>query len=214
MNIIVSKSTDPVFNLALEERIFNTAGSDVLLLYRNSPAVVVGRNQNPEAEADISFCRNNDIPVIKRISGGGTVYHDTGNINYSFITDTGDNLLLDSDFLTPVIKVLEKLDIKAVQGKRKELLLGGKKISGTAAHVKRGKQMFHGTLLYDTDLSVLETALRGDASKRGKRVASVSSPVTNIIDHMQKKEPVEEFFHRLVSAFTEFYGVEKADYHG
>ncbi len=210
MKITVSTNTDPAFNLNLEERLLSgeegQEGGDILLLYVNSRSVIVGRNQNPAAEVDFAFCYANNIPILKRISGGGAVYHDTGNINYSFITGSGGesgSSVLDRDFLEPVIAVLGKLGIDAVRGRRKDILLGGRKISGTAATVKKGRALFHGTLLYDTDLSMLEKALRGDSSLRGRRVASVSSPVVNIREYMQWSESTEEFFHRLASAFRE-----------
>ena len=205
MEIIVSPTRKPEVNLAAEKTLVTERHDDVLFLYINTPSVIVGRNQLPEAEADLDYCFLHGIPVLKRLSGGGTVYHDEGNINYAFVGGAEKGSALDRDFLTPVIDALASFGITATAGKRKELLVDGKKISGTAAHVTRGRQLFHGTLLYDTDLERMHHALNGNKALRGKHVASVPSQVTNLLPYMAEKITPEEFLRRLAGFFERYY---------
>lgn len=212
MELIVSTTNSPEANLAAEQHLVTERQDDVLFLYINSPSVILGRNQNPVAEADLDYCLKYEIPVIKRLSGGGTVFHDSGNINYSFIRNVEKGQVLDTDFLTPVIAALKNFGIEAVVGRRKELLVEGKKISGTASHVSKGRQLFHGTLLYDTNLEMLHKTLSGDVSQRGKHVASVSSEVTNIRDFIMGKPDTFAFFSALISFFKEYYACPEETY--
>ena len=181
VRLVRSISDSPVLNGLLEEHLLTERPSgDVLLFYINRPSVIVGRNQRIEAEVDTDYCLRHGIEIVRRLSGGGTVYHDYGNINYAFIVDKDERPVLDRDFATPIIDALRPLGVEAVSGERKELLVGGYKISGTASHVARTRILFHGTLLHRTDLGALDRALRGDVSKRGRKVASVPSPVMNL----------------------------------
>lgn len=206
MEIVVSETSRPEANLAEEKKLFaEQAGKDVLFLYINAPSVIVGRNQLPEAEVDLGYCFEQGIPVIKRLSGGGTVYHDEGNINYSFITDAAKDRILDRDFLTPVLAALKSFGIDASPGSRKEILAGGKKISGTASHISRGRQLFHGTLLFDTDLERMQHALNGNKNLRGKHVASVPGEVANISGLMDQKITAPEFMERLADFFEGYF---------
>jgi lipoate-protein ligase A len=206
MKIIVSDTTDPQINLREEKRWFTEhSAGDVLLLYIDGPSVIVGRNQLPEAEADLDYCRRHGIPVIRRLSGGGAVYHDPGNINYAFIVDASKEGALDRDFLTPVIAALRSQGIDATVGPRKELLVEGKKISGTASHISRGRQLFHGTLLLDTDLERMRRTLNGNPALRGRHVASVSSPVANLSGILAQKTTAPEFMERLALFFERYF---------
>ena len=208
MKIIVSDTTDPEANLAREKTLLaERSNGDVLFLYINTSSVIVGRNQLPEAEADLSYCSQHHIPVIKRISGGGTVYHDWGNINYAFICDAEKGKVLDRDFLPPVVSALNSLGITATAGPRKELLVGGKKISGTASHISRGRQLFHGTLLFDTDLKKMGCALNGNKSLRGKHVASVPSEVANISGLLMQKITAPQCMERLAVFFESYFNI-------
>ncbi|WP_298648053.1 lipoate--protein ligase family protein [uncultured Proteiniphilum sp.] len=200
MNIILSHSTSPAFNLAAEEHLFSKTGEDFLFLYINEPSVIIGSNQAVLNEVDQDFCIEHDIRIVRRLSGGGAVYHDTGNLNYSFIHGkTGAPL--SARFLDPVVEVLHVLDIPVEIRKRKDLWLEGYKISGTASHLSRGRELHHGTLLYDTDLQMLLKAL--SAEKRDmvrKATASVPSPVKNIRSYLKTRgsspEP-EQFFRQF-----------------
>ena len=206
MKIIVSDTTVPEANLDKEKKLLAERSlGDVLFLYINAPSVIVGRNQLPEAEADLIYCKKHKIPVIQRISGGGTVYHDEGNINYSFLADAPKERILDRDFLGPVIAALQSFGITARTGARKELLVGGKKISGTASHISRGRQLFHGTLLFDTDLDRMRHALHGNKTLRGKHVASVPGEVANIAGLIPQKTTAPVFMERLADFFEGYF---------
>lgn len=207
MQLILSPWNQPQLNCALEEYLLTERPGDVLLLYINLPSVIVGRNQTVEAEVDTDYCRRHGIPVLKRLSGGGTVYHDEGNINYAFLCDKGDTPALDRDFGTPVVRALEALGVPASVGPRRELLCNGFKISGTASHITRTRLLFHGTLLHRTDLERLGRILRGDPARRGKGVASVPSPVGNIAPYSGAKESTDAFLQRLAAVFLREYGI-------
>jgi lipoate-protein ligase A len=208
MKIIVSPSFVSAFNLAAEEYFFLTQEKNLLLLYRNNPSVIIGSNQAVLNEVDMDFCIDHHIPVIRRLSGGGAVYHDRGNFNYAFIRDKGDTPL-SAAFLEPIVKVLHHLGIPAEIGRRKDLWLEGRKMSGTASHISRGRELHHGTLLYDTDLEMLQHALSAqNKSPIQKATASVRSPVTNIRSYLSAKrgeaparETFFDLFHRELLSF-------------
>src|SRR5690606_37103196 len=123
-----------------------------------NPSVIIGSNQAVLNEVDLDFCIEKGISVIRRLSGGGAVYHDHGNINYSFIHNkTGERL--SAGFLKPVVEIPQSVEMPVLIGKRKDIWLDGFKISGTASHISRGRELHHGTLLYDTDLVVRDKAL-------------------------------------------------------
>ena len=223
MNIILSQSISPSFNLSAEEHLFSRRGEDFLLLYINEPSVVIGSNQAVLNEVDQDFCIEHDIRIVRRLSGGGAVYHDTGNLNYSFIHGkTGEPL--SARFLDPVVGALRALEIPVEVGKRKDLWLEGYKISGTASHLSKGRELHHGTLLYDSDLQMLSKAL--SAEKRDlvkKATASVLSPVMNIRSYLEKRggsyPESEQFFQQFArqiallldsSDIAVFYDEEKA----
>ena len=158
MKIVVSPSTIPSFNLAAEEYLFTRRGESFFFLYRNAPSVIIGSNQAVVNEVNQDYCIEQDIRVLRRISGGGAVYHDGGNLNYSLLQDKTD-APLSGRFLEPVVAVLRALAVPAEVGRRKDLWLEGCKISGTASHVSLYRELHHGTLLYDTDLDALQQAL-------------------------------------------------------
>jgi len=183
MRFILSRSTNPGFNLAAEEFLFLRQSEDTLFLYINEPCVVIGCNQSILAEADTSYCATRGIGLFRRLSGGGAVFHDLGNLNFCFITNRiPGQSPLGAAFLDPVIQVLRSLEIPVQLGTRKDLWLpGGFKISGTASHVGKSRELHHGTLLYDTDLELLQQALCPHSTGRIKSsVASVPSPVKNL----------------------------------
>ncbi len=157
---------DPAVNLALEEYIVrhvDVSSRAYVLLYVNRPALIVGKHQNVWEEADVAFCRTQGIPVIRRISGGGTVYHDEGNLNFSFITShTLENFNQYRYFLQPIIEALKELNLAVELDTRNNLLISGKKISGNAQFTSRGKLLSHGTLLFDSDLSLLRRTLQAE----------------------------------------------------
>ena len=212
MTIIQSTSNSPTFNLAAEEFLFSHRQDDLLFLYVNDPSVIIGCNQAVLAEVNVDFCKENDITVCRRISGGGAVFHDSGNLNFCFISnkETGETAL-SSDFLKPIVWALNDLFVVTEIGKRKDLWLpDGHKISGTASHVSKTRELHHGTLLYDTDLEKLqETLIAKPLEHKSKAIASVPSPVKNIRNWLQEryiKVPAAvHFFELLKLKIQQFY---------
>ena len=206
MIIIQSHSNSPGFNLSTEEYLFSGRHDEILFLYVNEPCVVIGRNQDLFCEVNTPFCLENNIPVFRRISGGGSVFQDTGNLNYCFISNrVQGNSSLNADFLRPIVTVLNDLQVEVQTGKRKDLWLpGGHKISGTASHVGKSRELHHGTLLYDSNLDTLEKSLSPKVIKQeSRKIASVHSPVENIRTYLKAKKynaPETDLFLKL---FTE-----------
>ena len=208
MKIIVSPSTIPSFNLAAEEYLFRKDEA-YFFLYRNDPSVIIGSNQAVVNEVDQDWCIEHEIRIIRRISGGGAVYHDRGNLNYSLLYDKTD-APLSGRFLEPVVAVLQALSIPAEVGKRKDLWLDGRKISGTASHVSLQRELHHGTLLYDTDLGALQKALNaGNRRLIRKATASVPSPGTNIRPYLAEKgaeaPDCNTFLDKFAAALLQHY---------
>ena len=206
MRIIVSNSRNAAENLALEQQLLLEPES-VVLLYVNDKSVIVGRNQTIEAEVDCAYCKCHGIDVVRRESGGGAVYHDCGNVNYAFIVDGGKNPL-DRDYTEPIVWALSELGVDAVAGRRGEILVGGAKVSGSASMVKRSRVLFHGTLLFDSDLQMLDKSLRGDESLRGKGVKSVRSTVCNLKPLLPNVPDISHFITELFSLLKRYYDMK------
>jgi lipoate-protein ligase A len=157
--IFISKVIDPWINLAFEEYLFRKKElMNVLLLYRNSSSVIIGRNQNPWIEANIKLLNELKIPLIRRMSGGGTVFHDLGNTNYCVMMPREE--FKRSTSVTMIANALQNLDIPAKVNSRYDIVLGDKKISGSAYKIANNKSYHHGTMLIDTDISQLYDALK------------------------------------------------------
>jgi len=198
MLVLKSDSTDPTVNFEMEKKLFlSPEREEYLFFYINRPTVVVGSHQQIEAEVDTEYCRRNCIEIIRRISGGGAVYHDEGNINFAFIINKNGRSPLDINLLEPIIRVLQSLDIDAIVGPRKEILLKGNKISGTATYVSSDRILFHGTMLYNTNLTHLNLSLRGNPALRGRKVASVHAKVGNISEICGLKVKTTDFISLL-----------------
>lgn len=189
MYYLLNKSTNPYFNLALEEYLFlnEKYNDDIIIIWRNEESIFMGKNQNPYQEIHHDVIEKGEIPILRRISGGGTVYHDLGNINMSFIQK--DRQLHEIDFLehTKFMQdMLLSLGLDISITERKDLFLNGKKISGSAQSIKRKNSLYHGTLLYDSDLNKLTKYLNSNKSTESNATKSVSSKVTNIKFLFQK----------------------------
>lgn len=186
MLCIISPTTDPFFNLAAEEYLFKNMGDDVLFLYINSPSVVVGKHQVAMAEINPLFVFENDIKVVRRMSGGGAVYHDNGNLNFSFHKTVEDTAKISfSDFNVPVVELLNQLGVPAAISNRNDILVNGLKVSGHAQHVFRNRVLSHGTLLIESDLEKLSGALRkGSGFYESKAIQSVRSRVANVSGYL------------------------------
>lgn len=212
MTIIHSQSTSPTFNLASEEFLFSERQDDLLFLYVNERSVIIGSNQAIRNEVDLEFCSANDIQIVRRISGGGAVYHDEGNLNFCFISNkTEGKSSLNDDFLKPIVEVLTDLGVPVEIGSRKDLWVQGQyKISGTASHIGKARELHHGTLLYDTNLQMLENALSSKNKDHNvKAINSVRSKVKNIRISLKEQgqltAPTEIFFRLIVSKLLFFF---------
>jgi lipoate-protein ligase A len=203
MICIISNSYDPYFNLAAEEYLFKNTDEEVFMLWQCHSTVVVGKHQNTLAEINYPYVRQNDIKVARRLSGGGTVFHDSGNVNFTFIKHGEKEKLIDYEkHVTPIIDLLKKLGINAQPGKKNEILVDGKKISGNAEHIYKSRILHHGTLLFDTQLNRLSNALQVNPVKyHDKAVQSNRSRVTNILPYLHNKIPVEEFITYLFEQY-------------
>ena len=195
MLCILSPYTNPYFNLASEEYLLKCFQEDVFLLYRNTPSIVVGKHQNTLAEINLPFVQEQEIQVARRISGGGTVFHDLGNLNFAFFTAGKEGALVDYKRATlPIIEALGEMGLKVKLGERNELLLKKLKISGTASHVWKQRVLHHGTLLFSSEMADMSSALKTVQDRFTDRaVRSVPSKVTNILDHLSEEMDVEQF---------------------
>lgn len=193
-------STDPAYNLAFEEYVqAHRREGNYLILWQNRNAVIIGRNQNAEAEINRTFVDDRNIRVVRRNTGGGAVYHDLGNLNYSFITDaTAPEDRSASQFTTPVVDALKALGLEAAASGRNDILVSGHKISGTAQYLMKGRLLHHGTLLFDSDLSTVSGALNPDPTKlQSKGIKSVRSRVGNIRQFLRKDMTLSAFWSYL-----------------
>ena len=190
-------TTDPAFNLALEEYVFEQMPRDreYFLTWRNDNAIIIGRHQNTAAEINEEFVKEKNIKVVRRLSGGGAVYHDLGNLNFTFIVDALPGQKVDlRKFCRPIADTLCTLGANATVDGRNDILIDGMKVSGNAQYVRQGRVMHHGTILFDSDMSVLGQALRPDPAKaQAQGVKSVRSRVTNVRPCLAEDMTLEEF---------------------
>lgn len=182
MYSLVLESNDPFFNLAAEEYFLHERKENFVILSVNDPCVVIGKHQVAHREVNTKFAERNNIPVIRRISGGGTVYHDRGNLNFTFIRQSEQGKQVDFMLYTkPVIGYLQSRGINAILGEKNAITVNGLKISGNAEHVYRERVLHHGTLLFDTSLDFMRQAIRPAEDKYSTRgVGSNRTHVTNI----------------------------------
>ena len=207
------KTTDPYYNLAVEEYLFSHSEDDVFMLWQNDRTVVIGKNQNAYAELDVDYAKEQGIRIARRITGGGAVYHDMGNLNYTCISSKKGEREIDfATFCQPIVEVLGEMGVKAELSGRNDLLVNGKKISGNAQHSSKGRVLHHGTLLYDSDMTVLESVLRADPEKlKTKAIRSVSSRVMNLCEIMRLEGGVRELAERIHSGLMEKNGGEPVE---
>lgn len=200
-------NTNPRLNLALEEYALRnfSAENDYLLFYINEPSIIIGRNQNTLEEINHEYVEKNKIHVVRRVSGGGAVYHDHGNLNFSFITNHDVKSLNNfKKFTAPVIKMLNSLGLNAELKGRNDIQVDEKKISGTAQFSTGKRMVSHGTLLFDTDLGEVVNALNVKMSKiESKGHKSVRSRVANISEFLQRPMKIEDFRSLLLEGLYE-----------
>jgi lipoate-protein ligase A len=195
MIYINNANTNPFFNMAVEEYILKEFKADCFMLWRNEPAIIVGKNQNTLSEINLEYVQANKIPVVRRLSGGGTVFHDLGNLNFTFIKNESEgNFNNFRKFTLPILNVLKSLNVNAEFSGRNDLTIEGKKFSGNAQYNYKNRVLHHGTLLFSSDISNLSKALQAKPLKfQDKGIKSVISRVTNISSHLKEPLSIMDF---------------------
>ena len=223
MLLINSPSHNAYFNIASEEYLLHRFPTeDIFLLYVNGPSIIVGKFQNTLAEINLDYVNEKEIKVVRRMSGGGTVYHDLGNLNFSFHTLLGQNDFGDFSFFTqPVLNMLNGLGVPAVLQGRNDLLVDGKKFSGNAKLARHGKMIQHGTILLDSEMEVLGEALKVNPLKFiDKAIKSNRSRVTNLINYLPQETTTNDLKKLLTDEImknnpaAERYELTEADLQG
>jgi lipoate---protein ligase len=203
MYCINLESYDPFFNLAIEEILLKNHKEEYLILYVNSASVIIGKHQSGHLEVNTRFVNENQIPVIRRISGGGTVFHDNGNLNFSFIRQSESGKQVDfRKYTQPVIDFLKSIGVDAIFEGKNDLKVDGLKISGNAEHIHGKRVLHHGTLLFSTSLEMLRNSLRKDTSCYTSR-AIVSNPasVINLNEKMNCFRDINDFRSEMMNYF-------------
>ncbi len=208
MLFLKSDINDPYYNLATEEYLLRQLHDDVFMLWISRPAIIVGKHQNALAEVNYRFAIDQRIDVARRLTGGGAVFHDQGNINFAFIRTGESGRLVDFNaFIEPVTAFLQTLGVEAIRGPKNEILVNGLKISGNAEHVYKNRVLHHGTLLYQSDIDRLRESLNRSGGKYTDRaVQSNRSSVTNLADCMDSPLPVQAFCEALMLFMMNRYG--------
>jgi len=203
MFCITLESNDPYFNLAIEELLLRKKTEDYLILGINTPSVIIGKHQTPHREINTRFLTEHKIPVIRRITGGGTVYHDAGNLNFTFIKQAEPGKQVDfRKYTQPVIDFLASEGVDARFEGKNDLKVEGLKISGNAEHVHHNRVLHHGTLLFSTSLNILRNTLRKDTSHYTSRaVESNPSSVANLNERLSRFKDIFEFRSGMMDYF-------------
>ena len=215
MIYIENTSVDPYYNMACDEYILTKLdlGEDILTLWRNDNAIIIGKNQNAFEEVNAAYVDEHDIKVCRRVTGGGAVYHDLNNLNFSLFIDLKDSSKLDdiNFFVLPVVKALSELGINAEVKGRNDITIDGRKFSGLAQRIHKDKLLFHGTLMFDVDVTILSKCLNVKPGKlQSKGHKSVRSRVTNIKEYIKEDVDVLGFKEILKKQLSE--GQEYKEY--
>ncbi|NCC78041.1 MAG: lipoate--protein ligase [Clostridia bacterium] len=201
MRYIISENTDAYFNLASEEYLLKHTDEEIFYLWRNDNAIIVGKNQNTLSEINVDYVKEKNIKVVRRLTGGGAVYHDLGNLNYTFIENKKKNFNDFRGFCEPITTALNEMGVEAEFSGRNDMTIEGKKFSGTAQCKYKDRVMHHGTLLFSSVKADISGALKPREIKfSGKSVKSVSSRITNISDHLEGDMDVIEFRNRVMKS--------------
>ena len=202
MRVVELTTTNPYRNLATEEYLLRHMTGNFFMLWRNQPCIVVGRNQNTSAEINREYVEEHNIAVVRRLTGGGAVFHDLGNLNYTFIEEgAADKFGNYGIFCQPIIEVLQSIGVSAQLSGRNDLLIDGKKFAGNAQTLWHGRMMHHGCIMFAANVNNLSEALRVNPLKiQSKGIKSVRSRVTNITEHLSAPMTMEEFQQRILKA--------------
>jgi lipoate-protein ligase A len=202
----------PYYNFALEDYLLTEAEEDdYVFFYIHKPSIIVGKYQNTIEEVNKDFIEDNNIIVARRLSGGGAVYHDHGNLNFSFVHKASKKDVNDfKKFTKPVVDALKDLGLNAHLSGRNDILIDDKKISGNAQYFTNNRLLHHGTLLYDSEMSNLVKSLKvRDLKIKSKGIKSVKSRVANIADFLDNTLPIEDFRDYLLKSFYKSKDIEK-----
>ena len=212
MKFLRNSETDPYYNMAFDEYCLESLAIDepVFYLWQNRPAVIVGLNQEVNTEVNLDYLRQNNIVLARRVSGGGAVYHDWGNLNYTIVGRSEDLERDYPEYAGLMMQALRKLGVQAELSGRNDILVEGKKVSGFAKRVSKNRLMVHGTLMYDVNLDVLTQSLNPPTTKlQTKGIASVRSRVTNLREHLPEIKDIQDFKNRLEKALSNDYADEE-----
>ena len=207
-NVVLPEVKDRslAFYLAMEEFVAREIEGEAFFVWRVNPTVIIGRNQDLEAEVNLEYCRDHGVEVVRRKSGGGCVYADMNNIMVSYVSRRGDVSEIFDRYLSGMTECLRSLGLPAEKSGRNDILVSGRKVSGNAFHMLPDRSIVHGTLLYSTDFDALETAIRPPVEKLQRHgVASVRQWVTNLSDHLDPSriDSVEALENYLIDYFTD-----------
>ena len=214
MKILFPPTRDPYGNLAMEEYLLHSTTDDWFVLWINDPCIVVGRNQNAWAEINVDHVRRHGIPVVRRLTGGGAVFHDPGNLNYTFIEQGGvEHLHQYARFCQPILNVLHRWGVEASLSGRNDLVVGERKFSGSAQCAWHDRLMHHGCILFDADVGNLTDALRVNPLKiQSKGIQSVRSRVTNLREYLPAAVTLADFCAAVLDEVTvAFPDAERVD---
>jgi len=209
MRIIPTTSLDPYYNLAVEEYLLTESRDDIFMLWRNDRSVIIGKNQNAYAELNLPFVEANNVKVVRRMTGGGAVFHDPGNINFTFIVNSDEKNIDFAPYTSPIIDYLRSLGADASLSGRNDILIDGRKVSGNAQCIGNGRTMHHGTLLFSANMNELAGALKVDESKiKSKGIQSVRSRVGNIADFLKEPTDILTFMSDLEKSIAAQHNAE------
>lgn len=208
MRYLKNLHTDPYYNMAFDEYCLESLPIDepVFYLWKNRPAVIVGFNQEVNTEVNLEYLKQNGIALVRRVTGGGAVYHDLGNLNYTIVGKSEDLERDYPEYASLMMKALQSLGVPATLSGRNDILVNGKKVSGFAKRVIRNRLMVHGTLMYRVDVDVLTNVLNPSATKlQSKGIASVRSRVANLCDYLPEVQDIQTFSNRLEEILSGHY---------
>ena len=208
MRYIKNTSTNPYYNMAFDEYCLESLSIDepVFFLWQNRPAVIVGFNQEVNTEVNLDYLKGNGIDLVRRVTGGGAVYHDLGNLNYTIVGRSEDLERDYPEYASIMAKALQSLGVPATLSGRNDILVEGRKVSGFAKRVCKNRLMVHGTLMYNVDVDVLTKVLNPSNTKlQSKGIASVRSRVANLCEYLPNIPDIQTFSKQLEEILSHHY---------